>query len=67
MEKILHQKYSVKYCAGNFLLVDIPYLGRPVEVDNDQTITLVENNQCYTRHTIGWYTTSKVMLQIWWD
>ena len=42
------RKWFVKFWAGNFLLDDAPWLGRPVEVDRDQIETLIENNQCYT-------------------
>ena len=35
------QKWSVKFCAGDFSR-------RPVEVDSDQIETLIENNQLYT-------------------
>ena len=40
------QKWFVKFHAGDFSLDDTPWLGRPVEVDNDQIETLIENNQC---------------------
>ena len=42
------QNWFVKFPAGDFLLDAAPWLGRPVEVDNDQIETLIENNQCYT-------------------
>ena len=42
-----YQKWSVKFHVGD-LLDDAPWLGRPVEVDSDQTKTLIENNQGYT-------------------
>ena len=42
------QKFIVKFCAGDFSLDDAPWSGRPMEVDNDQIETLIENNQCYT-------------------
>ena len=41
------QKWSAKLCAGDFSLNDVPWLGRPVEVDSNQTETLIENNQHY--------------------
>ena len=41
-------KPFAKFCTGNFLLDYAPRLGRPVEIDNDQIETLIENNQCYT-------------------
>ena len=34
----------MKFHAGNFSLNNAPWLGRPVEVDSDQTETLTENN-----------------------
>ena len=36
------------FCARDFSLHDAPQSGRPVEVDSDQTDTLIENNQCCT-------------------
>ena len=33
------QKWFAKFCAGDFLLGDAPRLGRPVEVDSDQSQT----------------------------
>ena len=42
------QKWFAKFHAGDFSLDDAPRLDRPVEVDSDQTETLIENNQCYT-------------------
>ena len=42
------QKWFAKFWAGDFSLDDIPQSGRPVEVDNDQIETLIENNQHYT-------------------
>ena len=33
----------MKFCAGEFLLDDAPWSDRPVEVDNDQIETLIEN------------------------
>ena len=39
------QKWSVKFCAGDFSLDDAPQSGRPVEVDSDQIETLIENSQ----------------------
>ena len=36
----------VKFCAGDFSLDDVPWWGRPVEVDRDQIEILTENNQC---------------------
>ena len=41
------QKWLAKFCAGDFLLDDAPWSGRPVE-DSDQIETLIENNQCST-------------------
>ena len=42
------QKWFVKFHVGDFSLDNAPWLGRPVEVDNDQIETLIENNQCST-------------------
>ena len=42
------QKWFVKFRAVNFLLDNAPWSGRPVEVDSDQTETLIESNQPYT-------------------
>ena len=42
-------KVVCKVCAGEFLSLDnVPWSGRPVEVDSDQIETLIENNQHYT-------------------
>ena len=42
------QKWFAKLYAGDFSLNDVPWLGRPIEVDSNQTETLVEKNQHYT-------------------
>ena len=42
------QKWFAESCAGDFLLDDAPWMGRLVEVDRDQTETLIENSKCYT-------------------
>ena len=42
------QKWFARFHAGDFLLYDAPWPGRPVEVDSDEIGTLTENNQCYT-------------------
>ena len=47
------QEWLAKFCAGDFSLDDAPRSGRPVEVDRDQTETLIENNQCYTMQEIA--------------
>ena len=39
-------KWFANFHAGDFLLGDAPWLGRPVEVDSDQIETLIENSQC---------------------
>ena len=49
----LCQKWFAKFRAGDFSLDDAPQSGRPVEVDNDQIETLIENNQCYTMWEIA--------------
>ena len=41
-------KVIVKFHGGHFLLDNAPWSGRSVEVDRDQTETLIENNQYYT-------------------
>ena len=43
----------MKFHAGDFLLDDAPWSGRPVEIDSDQIKTLIENNQCYTTQEIA--------------
>ena len=48
-----YQKRFAKFCAGDFLLVNTPWLSRPVEVDRDQIETLIEINQCYTTWEIA--------------
>ena len=47
------QKWFVKFRADDFSLDDAPRLGRPVEVDDDQIETLIENSQCYTTRQIA--------------
>ena len=47
------QKWFAKFHAGDFLLDDAPWSGRPDEVDSDQIETLIENNQCYTMWEIA--------------
>ena len=47
------QKWFAKFHAGDFSLDDAPRSGRPVEVDSDQIITILENNQCYTTQEIA--------------
>ena len=42
------QKWFAKFCAGNFLLDNAPWSGRPFEVARDKIKTLTENNQHYT-------------------
>ena len=39
------QKWFVKFCAGDFLLDNAPWWGRPGEVDRDHMETFTENNQ----------------------
>ena len=43
----MRQTRFVKFRAGDFLLEDASWLGRPVEVDSDQIEALIENNQHY--------------------
>ena len=47
------QKWFAKLCAGDFSRDDIPWAGRPVEVDRDQIKTLIKNNQRYTMWEIA--------------
>ena len=47
------QKWFVKFRAGDFSLDDAPQWGRQVEVDSDQSETLIENNQHYTTQEIA--------------
>ena len=42
------RKWFAKFRVGDFLQDDAPQSGRPVEVDSDQTETLIEKNQHYT-------------------
>ena len=39
-------KWFAKFGAKDFSVDDVPWLGRPVEVDSDQIETLIENSQC---------------------
>ena len=43
----------MKFHAGDFSLIDTPWLGKPVEVDSDQIEMLIENNQGYTTWEIA--------------
>lgn len=45
IEKMLR---LIKFWAGDFSLEGAPRFSRPVDVDSDQTETLIENGQCYT-------------------
>ena len=47
------QKWFGKLRAGDYLLDDVPRLGRPVKVDSDQIKTSVENNQGNTMWKIA--------------
>ena len=40
----------MKFPAGDFCLDDVPWSGRPAEVDSNQIETLIENNQ----HSTTW-------------
>ena len=42
-----------EFCPEDFSLDNALWLGRPVEVDSDQTETLLENNQHYTMWEIA--------------
>ena len=46
------RKWFAKFQAGDFSL-DVPWSGKPVEVDNNQKETLTENNPCYTTWEIA--------------
>ena len=46
-------KWFAKFRAGDFSLDSAPRSRRPVEVDNDQIETLIENNQGYTTQEIA--------------
>ena len=48
------QKWFVKFYTGDFLLDDGPWLGRPVEIDSDQSEALMEKNQ----HSTTWEITN---------
>ena len=47
------EKRFMKFHAGDFSPDDVPWLGRPVEVDSNQIQTLTENNQHYTTWEIA--------------
>ena len=47
------QKWFAKFHAGDFLLDDAPWSGRPVGVDSDQIEALTENSQHYTAWEIA--------------
>ena len=47
------QMWFAKFHAGDFFLHDAAWLGRPFEVDGNQTETLIERNQCYTTQEIA--------------
>ena len=44
---------SRKYGTGDFLLDDVLWSGRPVEVESDQIETLIENSQLYIMREIA--------------
>lgn len=47
------EKRFAKFHAGDFSLDNRPQSGRPVDVDGDQTETLIENKHCYTTRYIA--------------
>ena len=49
----MFQKWFAKFRAGDFLLDDALWSGRPVEVGSEQIEALIENNQCYTTREIA--------------
>ena len=53
MEKVLWLIEWIRSSLQNFLLDNAARLGRPVEVDNNQIETLIENNQCSTMQGIA--------------
>ena len=46
-------KWFVKFHAGDFLLEEASWSGRPAEVDSDQIETLIENIQHYIMREIA--------------
>ena len=46
--------WFAKFHARHFLLDNVPWLGRPVEVDSDLIKTLIENDQPYTMWEIAY-------------
>ena len=46
------QKWFAKFCSGDFSLDNAPQSGGPIELNSDQTETLIEN----TQHFIMWKT-----------
>ena len=49
----MYQKAFAKFCAGDFSLDNVPWSGRPIEVDSNQIKTLIENSQCYVTWEIA--------------
>ena len=47
------QKWFAKFLTGDFSLDNDSQSHGPVEVDSNQTETLIENNQCYTTQEIA--------------
>ena len=47
------QEWFVKFHAGDFLQDDAPQSGGPVEVDSNQTETLIEKTQHYATQEIA--------------
>lgn len=50
------QKWFTKFRARDFLLDNVSWSSRPVEVDGDQIKILTENNQRYTTQKINLHT-----------
>ena len=50
------QKWFTKFHARDFLLDNVSWSSRPVEVDGDQIKILTENNQRYTTQKINLHT-----------
>ena len=47
------QKWFAKFCARDFSLNNVPWSGRPVEVDSNQIETIIKNDQRYTTWEIA--------------
>ena len=43
----MYKKWFVKFRVRDFQLEDVSQLGGSIEVDSNQSKTLIENNQCW--------------------